>query len=109
MRKIELIELGLNEIARECRIIDGVACDCRQAIAITQAKGKEADDVLSDMQERHDDMLTDIHGMVIDLLETVGEYMNCNEMVTPVDIALNKAIYDLVYERKTDKDYEKEG
>ena len=109
MRKIELIELGLNEIARECRIVDGVACDCRQAIAVAQARGKEADKVLFDMQERHDGLLAEIHGKVIDLLETVGEYMNCNEMVTPVDTAINEAVYDLVYGRKTEDDFEEEG
>ena len=106
MRKIELIELGLNEIARECRIIDGVSMDCKCAIEIEKAKGKEADNVMSRLSVKHDEMLTEIHGKVVDLLEAVGEYLNANEMVTGVDLALNKAIYDLVYERTKEEDYE---
>ena len=106
MRKIELIELGLNEIARECRIIDGVAMDCKMAIAVNEAKGKTVDDVLRNLPVKHDEMMAEIHGKVVELLEMVGEYMNCNEMVTPVDLALNKPIYDLVYERKTEDDFE---
>ena len=106
MRKIELIELGLNEIARECRIIDDVARDSRWIIAVNQAKGKEADNVLVQMPEAHEEMLAEIHGKVVDLLETVGEYMNMHDMVNGVDVAINQPVYDLVYERKTEKDYE---
>jgi hypothetical protein len=32
--------------------------------------------------------------------------MNAHDIVQGVDVAINKAIYDLVYERKTEKDYE---
>lgn len=41
-----------------------------------------------------------------ELLEMVGEYMNDHEMIEAVDLAINTPIYDLVYERKTDDDFE---
>ena len=48
----------------------------------------------------------DIHKMLRDVMEEIGEYMNAHDIVQGVDVAINKTIYDLVYERKTEKDYE---
>ena len=42
-------------------------------------------------------------------MEMVGEYMNGCDMVSAVDVAINKPIYDLVYGRKTEDDFEEEG
>ncbi len=106
MRRIEIIELGLNEIARECRIIDGVAMDCKVANEMRIAKGKGSDETFEHIEKQHDEVLKEVHEKVRDLLEYVGEVMNAGEMVTGVDIAINKTIYDLVYERTTEKDYE---
>jgi hypothetical protein len=36
-------------------------------------------------------------------MEEIGEYMNAHDIVQGVDVAINKAIYDLVYERKTER------
>ena len=106
MKTIEKIELGLNEIARECRIIDRVAMSHEALNAIHEAGGHKIDDVLKELSEQHEDFLKDVQGKVVELLEMVGEYMNGCDMVSAVDIAINKPIYDLVYERKTEQDYE---
>ena len=36
----------------------------------------------------------------------INEWRYGNDIVQGVDLAINKTIYDLVYERKTEKDYE---
>ncbi len=106
MKKIELIELGLNEIARECRIIDGVAMDCKASNALRVAKGKGSDETCEKIIKQHEEILSEVHKKVVDLMDYVGEVMNAGEMVTAVDAAISKPIFDLVYERKKDEDYE---
>ena len=106
MEKMELIELGLNEVARECRIIERVAAESRFCIELMEAKGKPADSVYHDMANEHEAMLNDVHQKVVELLEFVGEYMNCHDMIGAVDVAINKTIYDLVYERTDETSYE---
>ena len=108
MKTIEKIELGLYEIARECRTIDRVITSHETLNAIHEAGGHKIDDVLRELPEQHEDFLKEVHGKVVDLMEMVGEYMNGCDMVHPVDIAINKPIYDLVYERKTEEDFEEE-
>lgn len=108
MKRIEKIELGLYEIARECRTIDRVATSCATLNGLLRNDRHKVDDLLK-LPEQHEDFLKDVHGKVIELMEMVGEYMNGCEMVSAVDIAINTPIYDLVYERKTDDDFEKEG
>ena len=71
-----------------------------------KAKGDEVHDSFRKMMEEHEEALKRIHHMLRDVLEEVGEYMNDNDIVQDVDVAINSAIYDLVYERKTEKDYE---
>lgn len=112
MRKIELIELGLNEIARECHIIDDVMMEEKHAANFLKLKFALKTDnerCLNHIAERHQSILNEVHEKVRDLLELVGEYMNGQDMVSPVDLAINKAVYDLVYERTTEKDYEEGG
>jgi len=108
MKTIEKIELGLYEVARECRIIDRVVTSHETLNAIHEAGGHKIDDVLRELPEQHEDFLKDVHGKVVELMEMVGEYMNDCDMVSAVDIAINKPIYDLVYERKTEADFEEE-
>lgn len=108
MKRIEKIELGLYEIARECRTIDRVATSYETLNAIHEAGGHEIDKVLLELPDQHEDFLKDVHAKVVELLEMVGEYMNGCDMVHPVDIAINKPIYDLVYERKTEEDFEED-
>lgn len=107
MRKIELIALGLNEIARECHIIDDVMVECIRAAAMQKTKGNtDGEAFFNRIAEGHQELLKEVYEKVRDLLEFVGEYMNGQDMVSPVDLAINKAVYDLVYERTTEKDYE---
>lgn len=106
MKKIELIELGLNEIARECRIIDSVAVNCQYSNDMRIAKGKGSDETFEHIIKQHEEILSEVHKKVVDLLDYVGEVMNAGEMVTSVDATISKPIFDLVYERKKDEDYE---
>lgn len=107
MRSIELIELGLNEIARECRIIDDVMMESIHAASLQKAIEKPDNAaIFNRIAKRHEDVLKEVHEKVRDLLEFVGEYMNGQDMVSAVDVAINKTIYDLVYERTSDSDYE---
>ena len=108
MKTIEKIELGLYEIARECRTIDRVIDSHETLNAIHEAGGYKVDDVFKELPEQHEDFLTEVHGRVVELLEMVGEYMNGCDMVSAVDVAISKPIYDLVYGRKTDDDFEEE-
>ena len=108
MRSIELIELGLNEIARECRIIDDVMTDAIHAGQLLEVTKKANNGAFFDrMATQHADMLREVHEKVRDLLEFVGEYMNGQDMVSAVDLAINKTVYDLVYERTKEEDYER--
>ena len=107
MTSIELIELGLNEIARECRIIDDVMTDdihAGQLLEVTKQSDKAA--FFDRMATQHADILKEVHEKVRDLLEFVGEYLNGQDIVSAVDLAINKTVYDLVYERTKEEDYE---
>ena len=106
MERLELIEMALNEIARDCRIVERVNMESKAVIAVCEAKGKPVDDVLKRITKQHEDMLKVVHKMARDLMEFTGEYMNSCDMVEGVDVALSKVVYDLVYERTTEKDYE---
>ena len=106
MEKIELINMALFEIGRECQIVDALSKESLRHIEVIEAKGEEVPDTFHKLKEQHDEMLSDIHKMLRDVMEEIGEYMNAHDIVQGVDVAINKAIYDLVYERKTEKDYE---
>ena len=106
MEKIELINMALFEISRECQIVDALSKESLRHIEVIEAKGEEVPDTFRKLKEQHDEMLSDIHKMLRDVMEEIGEYMNAHDIVQGVDVAINKAIYNLVYERKTEKDYE---
>ena len=106
MEKIELINMALFEIGRECQIVDALSKESLRHIEVIEAKGKEVPDTFRKLKEQHDEMLSDIHKMLRDVMEEIGEYMNAHDIVQGVDVAINKTIYELVYERKTEDDYE---
>ena len=104
MEKIELINMALFEIGRECQIVDALSKEFLRHIEVIEAKGKEVPDTFRKLKEQHDDMLSDIHKMLRDVMEEIGEYMNAHDIVQGVDVAINKTIYDLVYERKLNEE-----
>ena len=103
MERIELIRLALFEIGRECDIIDSVAVECRHM----RTMGKDKDPIFERIEKRHEMLLAGVHEKLRDIMEEVGEYMNNYDIVSGVDVAINKTIYDLVYERTSELDYEK--
>ena len=106
MEKIELINMALFEIGRECQIVDALSKESLRHIEVIEAKGKEVPETFRKLKEQHDEMLSDIHKMLRGVMEEIGEYMNDHDIVQGVDVAINKTIYELVYERKTEDDYE---
>ena len=106
MKKIELIELGLHEVLRQCHVIDGVMTECIHGSNIQEAKGIGRDRFLDKLVYNHQELLDEVHTKVIELLDLCGEYMNNSGMTDGVEAAISKVVYDLVYERKTEKDYE---
>ena len=108
MKKIELINMALFEIGRECQIVDALRTESLRHIEVIEAKGKEVPDTFRKLKVDHEEMLNAIHHMLRDVMEEIGEYMNAHDIVQGVDVVINKAIYDLVYERKTEDDFEKE-
>ena len=106
MERIELINMALFEIGRECQIVDNLRTESLRHIEVIEAKGEEVPDIFRKLNESHEVTLKLIHYMLRDVMEVIGEYMNCQDIVQGVDVAINKTIYDLVYERKTEKDYE---
>ena len=99
MKKIELINMALFEIGRECQIVDALRTESLRHIEVIEARGKEVPDTFRKLKADHEEMLNDIHHMLRDVMEEIGEYMNAHDIVQGVDVAINKAIYDLVYER----------
>ena len=106
MERIELINMALFEIGRECQIVDALRTESLRHIEVIEAKGKEVPDTFRKLMADHEEALKRIHYMLRDVMEDIGEYMNANDIVQGVDVAINKPIYALVYERKTEKDYE---
>ena len=106
MTKIELIELGLHEVLRQCHVIDSVMNECTHVNNIRAAKGTGRDKTLDKLVYNHQELLDEVHTKVIELLDLCGEYMNNSGMTDGVEAAISEVVYDLVYERKTEKDYE---
>ena len=50
--------------------------------------------------------LNDCRIALRNVLENIANVQNSKDMVTPVDYALGKVAYNLIYERTTDEDYE---
>ena len=108
MKSIELINLTLNEIRHSAQIIADVEADYRNLIFNMEKDGFDAEWI--EFNKKSADRL---HGdlercrlALRDILEDIAECQNNHDMVAGVDAAIGEVAYDLIYERKTDKDYD---
>ena len=109
MKTIELINLTLNEIRRSAQVVADVENDYRHLIFNMEKDGCNAESIEFNKQCA-DDMQSGLNNCRLalrDVLENIANVQNFKDMVSPVDAALGKVAYDLIYERTTDEDYDK--
>ncbi len=105
MTSIELINLTLNEIRRTAQAVADVKTE-QEFILKNKPLAKTTEDVMKRAVERDNNALEYCRKALRDVLEHIANYQNNVNMVRGVDGALGKVAYDLIYERKTDEDYE---
>lgn len=108
MKSIELINLTLNEIRRSAQMVADVEADCRNLIFNMEKEGFDAEriELNKELADRLHEDLECCRLALRNVLEDIAECQNNRDMVTGVDVAIGKVAYDLIYERKADKDYE---
>ena len=99
MKKIELINLTLDEIRRSVSMISEV-----QNCALNANKNNN--EVLQELSTDCDNILEEARIKLRDVLENVAEFQNAKDMICGVDVALTDVSYNLIYERKKECDYE---
>ncbi len=107
MKSIELINLTLNEIRRSAQMVADVEADCRNLIFNMEKEGFDAEriELNKELADRLHEDLERCRLALRNVLEDIAECQNNRDMVTGVDVAIGKVAYDLIYERKADKDY----
>lgn len=100
MRKIELINLTLDEIRRSTTMVSEVYKDA--ANSNRDEKNELFEGIMSDC----DRVLEDTRVKLRDVLENIAEFQNDKDMICGVDMALSKTSYDLIYERKDECDFD---
>lgn len=100
MEKIELINLTLDEIRKACTTVNNVCNDTKRILR------KEEYDSLKELANDCEDVLDSVRVKLRDALEEVVNYQNATDMLCGVDCALSEVAFDLIYERKTEEDFE---
>ena len=67
MERIELINMALFEIGRECQIVDALRTESLRHIEVIEAKGKEVPDTFRKLMADHEEALKRIHYMLRDV------------------------------------------
>lgn len=106
MKLIELINLTLNEIRRSAQVVADVKAEQEFILGSNQPLDESIKEVMTQFVSSSNNALKYCHKALRDVLEHIAEYQNSHDMVSGVDEALGKVAYDLIYERKTDEDYE---
>lgn len=104
MTAIELINLTLNEIRRSAQVIADVTAESE--MILPYQTGETVKDILSERIKQNKDALNQCRIALREVLEDIAEYQNSCDMVSGVDAELGKVACDLIYERKTEKDYD---
>lgn len=102
MRKIELINLTLDEIRRSATMVSDVYKDA------AYSNHKEQNESFETLMSDCDRVLADARIKLRDVLENIAEFQNAKDMVCPVDMALSETSYNLIYERKDEYDFEED-
>lgn len=100
MEKIELINLTLDEIRRAALMIECVrnTAVCHNDVSPDDLKRQ----IMTDCTEQ----LERTRLQLREVLEDIAEFQNGRDMLCGVDCALSKVAFDLIYERKTEEDFE---
>lgn len=100
MRKIELINLTLDEIRRSATMVSDVYKDA------AYSNREEQNELFKTLMSDCERVLEDARIKLRDVLEDIAEFQNAKDMVCGVDMALGETAYDLIYERKDESDFE---
>lgn len=101
MRKIELINLTLDEIRRSATMIHDVYIDA------LYSNSKEKNEAFEKLIKDCDVSLDNARTQLRDVLENLANFQNAKDMICGVDMALTEVPYDLIYERKGEFDFNK--
>lgn len=107
MSDFELINLTLDQIRRIAGIIEQVRVEQWHLL---KAQGEESisGKIMKDCYDKNEAALKKCRLTLRNVLEDIAEYQNAGDMVSAVDAALSKVPFDLIYERKSEEDFEKE-
>lgn len=100
MKKIELINLTLDEIRRAGSIIEDVRNTAVWHDHVSPDTVKKQ--IIAGCTEQ----LEQTRLQLRNILEEVTEFVNGHDMLCGVDCAVSKVAFDLIYERVTDEDFE---
>ena len=107
MSDFELINLTLDQIRRIAGVIEQVRVEQWHLL---KAQGKESisGNIMKDCYDKNGAALRKCRFALRDILDDIAEHQNAGDMVSAVDAALSKVSFDLIYERKSEEDFEKE-
>lgn len=107
MSDFELINLTLDQIRRIAGIIEQVRVEQWHLL---KAQGEESisGKIIKDCYDKNEAALKKCRLALRNVLKDIAEYQNAGDMVSAVDAALSKVPFDLIYERKSEEDFEKE-
>ena len=107
MSDYELINLTLDQIRRIAGVIELVRIEQWHLL---KANGERniSGKIIKDCHEKNKAALKKCRLSLRNILEDIAEYQNAGDMVSAVDAALSKVPFDLIYERKSEEDFEKE-
>ena len=108
MSDYELINLTLDQIRRIAGAIELVRIEQWHLL---KAQGEESisGKIMKDCYDKNEAALKKCRLALRNVLKDIAEHQNAGDMVSAVDAALSKVPFDLIYERKNEKDFEKEG
>ena len=107
MKTIELINLTLDEIRRSAQCVADIENDYRHLIFNMEKNECNAESIEFNKQcaDEMQSALNNCRVALRNVLENISNVENSKGLVSPVDAALSKVSYDLIYERTTDEDY----
>ncbi len=106
MTSIELINLTLNEIRRSAQVVADVKTEQEFILNSNPSMDSIIKEVMTKSVSSSNNALEYCRKALRDVLEHIAEYQNSQDILRGVDTELGKVAYDLIYERKTNEDYE---
>lgn len=108
MKSIELINLALDEIRRAAQRLADVEVDYQYLVHRSFLDGGDSES--RKYNQAHIQEMQDVlENCRMSLRQTMGDligYLGAHDMIAPVDEALSQVARELIYEHKTDNDYE---